>query len=167
MRIVTFLLMVVLLVIILYFQIANERQQAYLQATETFYQIEQVLKENTEELTDIKQVYRETCLHNAEVIAYIIEDNPSVLNSVEELKKIATMVEVDEIHIFDKTGRIFSGTHPLYYNYTFDSGEQIGFFKPMLNDKSLRLVQDIVPNTAETKMMQYSALWSHDGKFIV
>ena len=138
MRIVTFLLIVVLLVIILYFQIVNEQQQAYLQATETFYQIEQVLKENTEELTDIKQVYQETCLHNAEAIAYIIEDRPSVLNSVDELKKIATIVEVDEIHIFDTTGRIFSGTHPIYYDYTFDSGEQMSFFKPMLKDKSLR-----------------------------
>ncbi|WWR16970.1 ATP-binding protein [Lachnospiraceae bacterium JLR.KK008] len=167
MQIVTFSLIVVLLVIIFYFQVVNERQQAYLQATETFCQIEQVLKENTQELIDIKQEYRETCLHNAETIAYMIENNLSVLNSVEDLKKIATIVEVDEIHIFDTTGRIFSGTHPLYYDYTFDSGEQMNFFKPMLEDKSLRLVQDITPNTAEMKMMQYSALWSHDGNFIV
>lgn len=167
MRIVTLLLMAVLLVIIFYFQVVNERQQAYVRATEIFFQIEQVLKENTEELTETKQAYQESCLHNAEAIAYIIEDNPSVLDSVEELKKIAAMVEVDEIHIFDTTGRIFSGTHPIYYDYTFDSGEQMSFFKPMLKDKSLRLVQDIMPNTAEEKMMQYSALWSHDGKFIV
>lgn len=167
MRIVTLSLMVVLLVIIFYFQIVNEQQHAHLQATQIFYQIEQVLRENAEELTDTKQAYRETCLHNAEAIAYIIEDSPSVLDSVEELKKIASIIEVDEIHIFDTTGRIFSGTHPIYYDYTFDSGEQMSFFKPMLKDKSLRLVQDITPNTAEKKMMQYSALWSHDGKFIV
>ena len=167
MRIVTVSLMIALLVIIFYFQVVNERQQAYQQAKETFHQIEQVLGENSKELTDIKRTYRETCLHNAEVIAYIIEVNPSVLDSVEELKKIATMVEVDEIHIFDKTGRIFSGTHPRYYNYTFDSGEQMGFFKPMLKNKSLRLVQDITPNTAESKMMQYSALWSRTGAYIV
>ncbi len=90
-----------------------------------------------------------------------------MLDSVEELKKIASMIEVDEIHIFDTTGCIISGTHPSYYGYTFDSGDQMSFFKPMLEDQSLRLVQDITPNTAEMKMMQYSALWSHDGKFIV
>lgn len=41
------------------------------------------------------------------------------------------------------------------------------FFKPLLTDKSLHLVQDITPNTAEAKMMQYSALWSKSGAFIV
>ena len=167
MQIVTLLLVVLFLVVIFCIQVVNERRQAYMSAIETFFQIEQVLGENKEELADLKQVYRETCLHNAEAIAYIIEENPSVLDSVEELKKIATMIEVDEIHIFDAKGRIFSGTHPLYYDYTFDSGEQMSFFKPMLEDKSLKLVQDIAPNTAEMKMMQYSALWSQDGEFIV
>ncbi len=167
MQIVTLLLAVLFLAVIFYFQVVNERRQVYLSAVETFFQIEQVLGENKEELADLKQVYRNTCLHNAEAIAYLIEDSPSVLESVEELKKIATMIEVDEIHIFDTSGRIFSGTHPSYYGYTFDSGEQMRFFKPMLEDKSLRLVQEITPNTAEMKMMQYSALWSRDGEFIV
>ncbi len=167
MQIVTLLLVVLFLLVIFYIQVINERRQAYVSAVETFFQIEQVLGENKEELADLKQVYQKTCLHNAEAIAYIIEESPSVLESVEELKKIATMIEVDEIHIFDTTGRIFSGTHPLYYGYTFESGEQMSFFEPMLEDKSLSLVQDIVPNTAEKKMMQYSALWSRDKKFIV
>ncbi len=167
MQIVTLLLAVLFLEVIFYFQVVNERRQVYLSAVETFFQIEQVLGENKEELADLKQVYRNTCLHNAEAIAYLIEDSPSVLESVEELKKISTMIEVDEIHIFDTSGRIFSGTHPSYYGYTFDSGEQMRFFKPMLEDKSLRLIQEITPNTAEMKMMQYSALWSRDGEFIV
>ncbi len=167
MQIVTLLLAVLFLAVIFYFQVVNERRQVYLSAVETFFQIEQVLGENKEELADLKQVYRNTCLHNAEAIAYLIEDSPSVLESVEELKKISTMIEVDEIHIFDTSGRIFSGTHPSYYGYTFDSGEQMRFFKPMLEDKSLRLIQEITPNTAEMKMMQYSALWSRDGEFIV
>lgn len=67
----------------------------------------------------------------------------------------------------DKTGRVFSGTHPEYYNYTFDSGEQMMYFKPMLNDTSLKLVQEITPNTAESKMMQYSAIWNNSKEYIV
>lgn len=166
-RSVTFLLVILLLTFILYIQLINEQKQAYISATETFYQIEQVLAENQEELNQTKESYRQTCLHNAEAISYIIEGNPSVLSDVEELRKIAELMEVDEIHIFDKTGRIYAGTHPEYYNYTFDSGEQMRFFKPMLTDKSLRLVQEITPNTAESKLMQYSALWSQSGNFIV
>ena len=167
MRSVTFFLVVVLLALILYIQIKNEQKQAYESATETFYQIEQVLEKNQEELDETRESYQQTCLHNAEAIAYLIKDNPSVLNSVEELKKIAAFMEVDEIHIFDETGCIYAGTHPEYYGFTFDSGEQMRFFKPMLTDKSLRLVQNITPNTAESKLMQYSALWSSDEKFIV
>lgn len=167
MRSATLLLTLLLLVLILCFQAAQEQSKAYETAMETFYQIEQLLEQNQEELSEVKENYRQTCLHSAEAIAYIIEENPSVLDSVEELKKIAAMVEVDEIHIFDTTGRIFAGTHPEYYDYTMDSGEQIGFFKPLLTDKTLRLVQDITPNTAEEKLMQYSALWSPEGSFIV
>lgn len=167
MRHVTFLLVALLLVMILCLQFAHEQKLARETAGETFYQIGQLLERNQEELAETKAAYRQTCLHNAEAIAYLIEDNPSVLNSVEELKRIAKMMEVDEIHIFDTTGRIYAGTHPEYYDYTFDSGEQMHFFKPLLTDKSLHLVQDITPNTAEAKLMQYSALWSKSGAFIV
>lgn len=167
MRCVTFLLVAFLLAVILCLQIAHEQKQARETAGETFYQIGQLLERNQEELAETKAAYRQTCLHNAEAIAYIIENDPSVLDSVEELKRIAKMMEVDEIHIFDTTGRIYAGTHPEYYDFTFDSGEQMGFFKPLLTDKTLHLVQDITPNTAEAKLMQYSALWSKSGTFIV
>lgn len=43
----------------------------------------------------------------------------------------------------------------------------MNFFKPLLTDPSLELVQDITPNTAEGKLVQYSALWSEDRTFIV
>ncbi len=167
MRHVTFLLVAFLLIMILCLQFSHEQKLAQETAGETFYQIGQLLERNQQELDETKAAYRQTCLHNAEAIAYIIEDDPSVLDSVEELRRIAEMMEVDEIHIFDTTGRIYAGTHPEYYDYTFDSGEQMNFFKPLLTDKSLHLVQDITPNTAEAKMMQYSALWSKSGAFIV
>lgn len=167
MRHVTFLLVAFLLVMILCLQFAHEQKLARETAGETFYQIGQLLERNQKELDETKEAYRQTCQHNAEAIAYIIEDDPSILDSVEELKRIAKMMEVDEIHIFDTTGRIYAGTHPEYYDFTFDSGEQMNFFKPLLTDKSLHLVQDITPNTAESKLMQYSALWSKSGAFIV
>lgn len=167
MRLITCVLVAIILSIIAYIQITNEQRQAYESAIRTFQQIEQLLEQNEKELKEIRKEYSETCLHNAEAIAYIIQNEPSVLKSVEELKAIAQFMEVDEIHIFDDTGRIYAGTHPEYYDFTFDSGEQMMFFKPMLEDKSLELVQEIMPNTAEDKMMQYSALWSNNGEFIV
>lgn len=167
MNLVTFILISFLTIVIVYFQFADTHRQAYDDAIMTFHQIEQVLEQNNTEIAEIREEYSQTCLYNATAIAYMIQNKPSVLNSTEELRKIAVFMEVDEIHIFDESGRIFAGTHPEYFDFTFDSGEQMMFFKPMLTDKSLKLVQDILPNVAEEKLMQYSALWSADESFIV
>jgi len=157
----------IMLLIIVYTQISIEKKHAYEMSMKTFSQMEQVLEENHRELAEIQKQYRQQCLNNAETIARIIEGEPELIYNVAALKELAEIIEVDEIHIFDSTGRIFAGTHPEYYNYTFDSGEQMRFFKPMLQDKSLQLVQDITPNTAEGKLMQYSAIWNRKGDLIV
>ncbi len=166
-QIVSVVVVVITLVIVVSIQFFIEQRRARESAEQAFYQMEQLLKENQQELQAVKAEYRQTCLRNAQTIAYILEHNPEAIESTEELRDIAELVEVDEIHIFDASGRIYAGTNPEYFNLTFDSGEQIGFFKPLLEDKSLELVQDITPNTAEAKQMQYSALWSENKEFIV
>lgn len=153
--------------IIIYIQIQIERNLAYEQSTQTFSQIEQILDENQKELAEIQEEYTQTCLNNAEAIARVVEGEPELIYDVDGLEQLAKIIGVDEIHFFDETGRIFAGTHPEYYGFTFESGEQIGFFRPMLEDKSLRLVQDITPNTAQSKPMQYSAVWNRKGDIIV
>ena len=157
----------VMLVMTLIFQLMNEQKLAYNDASRIFLQMEQVLEENEAELIEVREEYEQSCLYAAEAVSRIIEGDPEALYSLDKLREIAKEVEMDEIHIFDKNGEIFTGTEPKYYGYTVYSGEQIGFFKPMLNDKSLKLVQDITENTAEGKLMQYSAVWSKSGEFIV
>ncbi len=164
---VTLIMVVVIFLLSTGVQMLNEQSQARDGANIVFYQIEHMLEENNQELVEIEEEYRQTCINNAIGIAYLIQYRPEVLDSVEEFKKIAEFTEVDEIHIFDKTGTIVMGTHTQYFGLTMDSGEQIAYFKPMLTDKSLQLCQDISPNTAEEKMMQYSAVWSEDGEFIL
>ncbi|MCR5509813.1 MAG: diguanylate cyclase [Lachnospiraceae bacterium] len=165
--ILTVIIMTMILVIVVVIQVETAQKRAYAQSLEMFYQVENILDENEAELDQITMEYSASCLANAQTIAYIIQYHPEILDDIDELKKIAHFVQVDEIHIFDKSGSIFFGTHPEYYGYNFDSGEQMNFFKPLLNDRNLRLVQEIAPNTAEGKLVQYSALWSEDGEFIV
>lgn len=143
------------------------RRTARQTALQIFDQVEQILDENSRELERVRAEYKTTCLNNARTVAYILAYNSGAQSDVEEMKKIALHMAVDEIHIFDTNGVIIAGTHPEYFGYSFDSGEQMGFFKPLLTNRSLELVQDITPNTAEGKMVQYSALWSEDGTFIV
>lgn len=164
---VTFALVSVILISIMALNIVNEQSRAQGSADKIFEQMDKMLEENQKELTRLRQEYAAKCLHNTEAIAYILEKNTGVGNDLYELRKIAEFMEVDEIHIIDAAGEIVSGTHPKYYGYSFDSGKQMNYFKPMLKDKSLKMVQDIEPNTAEHKLMQYSAMWNSTGEFIV
>lgn len=164
---VTFILVFFNLMIASIIQVKIAHDQANDEALRSLAQIEQIISENQKELETVQEEYRATCLLNAKVVSRLIESSPEILYDLDELKALAAHLEIDEIHFFDTTGRIFSGTHPQYYNYTFDSGEQMAFFKPMLTDKSLELVQEITPNTAEEKSMQYSALWSKNKEYII
>lgn len=148
-------------------QVIREQQYTRISTLNIFDQVEHLLSENSAELAETKANYSNECLKNAETIAYIIESKPEVLESVDELKRIAEFTGVDEIHFFNDKGVIFNGTHPEYYNLSVYDGEQIGFFRQMLDDKSLKLVQDIMPNTSNGSMIQYSAVWSGSGQFFV
>ena len=158
----------ILIVILASFLLVRREQQMTVLSTKSmFMQVEHLLEENTKELAEIREDYTRECLYNAETIAYIVESRPSLLENLEELRQIAQITNVDEIHFFNTDGVIFAGTHPEYYNFSVDDGEQIGFFKQMLDDRSLKLVQELTPNTAENKYMQYSAVWSPSGDFFV
>ena len=96
----------------------------------------------------------------AKAVSYIIDAKPEVEYDVDELQKIAKLMSVDEIHIFNEKGVIYSGSIPKYYGYSFDSGEQISYFKDMLKDKNLSMCQDVTPNTSEAKEMMYAITWN-------
>ena len=55
----------------------------------------------------------------------------------DRLRELARILDVDEIHFFNKEGKIFSGTHPEYYGYSVEDGEQIGFFRQMLEETNV------------------------------
>lgn len=167
MKKITLIMVIIILFLSTVIQLFSLSQRSRENAHQIFEQVEQILDENSRELEHVRKEYEAMCLNNARMVAYLLEYNPAARDNVEELRKIARYLEVDEIHIFDTNGVIVAGTHPEYYGYSCDSGEQIGFFKPLLTDKSLELVQDITPNTAENKLIQYSALWSETGDFIV
>ena len=130
-------------------------------------QIEQILENNDADIEKLKENLQEDYFIRAKAAAYIIQNHPEVIDDLEEIRKIAALLQVDELHLFDTEGTLFAGSEPKYYNYTFESGEQMQFFLPMLDDYSLQLCQDITPNTAESKLMQYIAVWREDHQGIV
>ena len=165
--VITMIVFVIVLVILTFFRINDTRTSVERDASIAFTQIEKVLADNEEDLEQLKESYFTSSEQKARAAAYAIDNEPDSLYDATALVRIAELLEVDEIHIFDEKGVIISGTKPEYYGKSMNIGEQISYFKPMLKDKTLSMVQDIMPNTIELKSMQYSAVWNETGEFIV
>lgn len=126
-----------------------------------------VLNKNDQSEEELIESLKDDYIVRAKAVSYIVDAKPQVENDVEELQKIAKLMSVDEIHLFDETGCITSGSVPKYFGYSFDSGIQMSYFKPMLTDKSLTMCQDVTPNTSEGKAMMYAITWNEAGTMMV
>lgn len=150
-----------------YLQIESAREVMYSNAELRINQVMEILEQNDAEIEKLNENLREDYFIRARAAAYMIQNHPEVVGDLEETRKIASLLQVDELHLFDTEGRLFAGSEPKYFNYTFESGEQMEFFLPMLADSALQLCQEVTPNTAENKLMQYIAVWREDQQGIV
>lgn len=130
-------------------------------------QLEKILSQNDEKKETLVDSLKVDYITRAKAISYLIDSNPELEDDIVELTKVANLMSVDEIHLFDRTGTIYGGTTPQYYGFSFDTGEQISYFRPMLSDTSLTMCQDMTPNTAEGKEMMYAICWNEDGTRMV
>lgn len=140
---------------------AENTTKAYLAQTEV------IIEKNRQEEEILAASLREDYIILAKAVAYYLDSNPEAEQDSNELQKICDLMSIDEIHIFDTTGTIIYSSVPEDVGYSFDSGEQISYFKPMLTDKNLTMFQDITPNTAEGKPMVYAITWNEAGTQIV
>lgn len=159
--------MIVMAVLSYHLQIKSAKEVMNSNAEIRINQVREILEKNDEEIKKLRKNLEEDYFIRAKAAAYIVQNHPEVIGDLEETRKIASLLQVDELHLFDTEGRLYAGSEPKYFNYTFESGEQMQFFLPMLEDRTLQLCQDIMPNTAEKKMMQYIAVWREDGQGIV
>ncbi len=164
---VTSILTVIIVMVMIAVQVFYAQKNAYDDAADRFVQIRHLLDDNRSDRFAVQEDLEKKYLRNAHIAAFMIENHPELQGDAEKLRGIAEVLQLDEICIFDKTGLLYGGTHPEYYGMTFDSGEQMSFFKPMLEDKTLELCQDMTENTYDGRKMQYAAVWSDSGEFIV
>lgn len=132
-----------------------------------FRQAENIIKNNLHEQALVKQEFQDNCLTKALIAADYLERNPGSIADLNTLRRYSLTLDVDEIHIFNKEGKIIAGTIPKYFGMTLHDGLQMSYFLPMLQDKNLHMYQDIFPNTAEKRQMIYAAVWMPDGSNIV
>ena len=158
----------VLLVILTYFVLVFNNENSARRTGEVMVnQVSGMLDKNRSVEETLLESLKDDYIIRAKTVAYMLEHNAAAEYDINELKKIAELMSIDEIHLFNKTGTIYSGTEPNYYGYSFDSGEQISYFKPMLNNKTLSMCQDVTPNTAEGKSMMYAITWDSSGSRMI
>lgn len=136
--------MVLLLILLLvpfnfgvHFKISHDQQRK--NSAQMFDHVKQIIEENEKDLLLEKESFSNTCIQKADMVAYFVQHQPDVIFDLEKTRELARLMDVDEIHFFNKQGEIFSGTPPEYYGYTVEDGEQIGSFKQMLEDTSLKI----------------------------
>lgn len=161
------LVMTVLFVLQGFMQLVSSRKLFYQSADSSINQLNEILMGNDEVESNLMDSLKEDYIIRAKACSYIIENCKVSEHDINGYRKIAELLEVDEIHLFDTNGVIYTGTNPEHYGISFDSGEQIGFFKPMLSDYNLSMCQDVTPNTAEGKQMMYALVWREDKKGLV
>lgn len=153
----------ILLGILSMIQMNQNRKQVNQTTAILLDQICQIIDSSQGKETVLVESLKEDYITRARAVSYTIDCRPELEDDISELLKIAGMIKVDEIHLFDENGVIYKGTEPQYYGYSFDSGEQMNYFKPMLYDKRLTMCQDLTANTAEGKMMMYAICWNEAG----
>lgn len=125
------------------------------------------LDRNNQEEDRLVESLKEEYIEKAKTVSYFLDNNEEIKEDLLELLTIAGKMGIDEIHLFNSEGTIIGGTVPEYYGINFRDGEQISYFTPMLNDKTLTMCQDVTPNTAEEKSMMYAITWNASKEYMV
>lgn len=133
----------------------NKQQVATFKAK--INQIIHTVQENQVELKAIQRNLDEDYLTRARAASYVIDQNPEIVEDVEELQNLSVLLNVDEIHVIDENGIIAYSSVPEYIGLDFHEGEQTREFLRLLLDEDGEnyLIQKEQPNTAEQKIMKY------------
>ena len=130
-------------------------------------QIENLIESNESEKHELQESLKEEYISKATSLAYILENDKGLEADYDELCRVAELLDIDEVNVFGQDGLIAYSTVKDYVGFSIYSGGQIAFFEPMMTDHSLRLCQDLTPNTKEGKLVMYAAVWRTDGDSIV
>lgn len=106
-------------------------------------------------------------ISKAKVLAQIIADNPKMLESHEQLTKIADVLEVEEMHICDGNGIIVGGNIQDFFGFDFKASEQTKPFLGAISDKNFELAQEPSERGIDKRLFQYIGVARQDEPGIV
>lgn len=139
--------------------------------TQKSYEKIQVVKEkiqsNEDQIQQLKNNLGENALAKAHAFAYMIEQDPKLIEDQSELIKLCNLLSVDELHVIDKTGVIVYSTVDAYLGFDMASGQQTAEFLDILSDPNLEIVQEPQHNAAAGILFQYIGVARKDAEGFV
>lgn len=119
------------------------------------------------EYSEAKDEFYKQLGEKAKVLSFIIETDPSIVESTPDLFNLLSKLDVDEIHITDENGILKWGTMGSFLEYDLNSSETTKLFIDALTDKSFLLVQDPVERPMDKAAYQYAGIARQDKPGII
>lgn len=150
-----------------FLQTVFSQKKAELDAAEMIADISTRIADNHKVIEDLMLSLNENYITRANALAEIISSNPSIVDSFDEMDRLAKRLRVDEVHVTDEKGVLRWGNVRDYYGLDFGKTKQTRPFLPALKDKSFELAQEPQPNGIEGKLFQYIGVARQDKTGIV
>lgn len=141
------------------------RSNAESNAENLIGEIGRKVAENQQEIAEIKKTLNADGLSKAHAFAFMIAQNPSILENEAQLRSIGKMLGVDGLCISDERGVLRWGTD--YIGFDLNSSEQSRPFMGALADRNFELAQEPQINGAKNQMSQYVGVARQDKPGIV
>ncbi|MBR5485040.1 MAG: methyl-accepting chemotaxis protein [Oscillospiraceae bacterium] len=158
---------VITVLVVFLFQTATSYSNAEEKLDVLISDVEQHMMENDEQIKQLTQSTGEDYLARARAFAYMIEEDPTLINSMQRQNEILQLLDVDELHVTDENGVILWGTVPEYYGFDMSTSEQTRPFMEILKDSSYELAQEPQPNGTKGILFQYIGVARRDKAGIV
>ena len=169
----TFIIMTAAILLILSIHFLFSLHSLESQQFNTFYtkteQMIHTLENNRWELQLLNESLNEDYLTRARAAAYVLDNQNNGRMSVSQMRYLADLLNVDELHVIDENGIIVSASVAKYIGIDMADHKQTSAFLSILksNDENAYLIQNAQPNAAENKIMQYVGVARKAQKGIV
>lgn len=127
----------------------------------------EMLEQNNIDLEELRISLSNDYIIKARAFAYMIQENPKLIEDSSELENIKEILELDQLHVIDENGILRWGTNPEMFGFDFSTNNQTKPFLEALNNKNFELAQNAQPNAVHGELFQYVGVSRYDKKGIV
>ena len=125
-------------------------------------------------LQTITEMSAASAIAKTRAFAMLIKEKPSILKDPRELQFIRKKLDVDELHVSDKSGKLIAslvysenGEIKNYVGFDLSKSAQSRVFMKAVTDPAFELVQEPQYNGAERKLFQYTGIARMDAPGVV